>query len=264
MLLDLGLIAPPSGIAGNVIAGLQCTQILTVFAAETSNPTLYSKFACDMTLENPISSRNGMLRIYIPSALVAATRIVQEVYGLHDPSLVSLMLLVHFLKRTLEVAFLHSYSGHMPSSVANMIGFYYALITLLVAWTAVPISHIASLKLMHTGVGLFVIGELGNFYHHYLLKQLREEKTVSGAKEKRYMPPRDGLFVFVATPHYLCELVAWLGIACVAQQLHSFLVFASMSSYLAGRAVMTNSMYRERFSTTEWPRSRKALIPFLY
>jgi very-long-chain enoyl-CoA reductase len=184
MLLGLGPIASPSGIVGNVVAGLQCVQILTVFSAETSNPTLYSKFASEKMLDNPIGSRNGMFCIYIPSVIVAAVILVQQVYGSHDPSLVTPMLLVHFLKRTLEVAFLHSYSGHMPSSVAKTIGFYYALITLLIAWTALPLIHIASPKLMYTGIYLFVIGELGNFYHHYILKQLRRKKLAPSSKEQ--------------------------------------------------------------------------------
>merc|ERR1711912_129355 len=42
------------------------------------------------------------------------------------------MLFVHFLKRVLEVLFLHVYSGTVSAGVSSMIGTYYALGTYLI------------------------------------------------------------------------------------------------------------------------------------
>jgi very-long-chain enoyl-CoA reductase len=65
----------------------------------------------------------------------------------------------------------------------------------------------------------------------------------------------------VAAPHYLFEIIAWLGIGLVAQQTNAMLVVASMASYLSGRASATNKFYMDTFTDKEWPRSRKAILP---
>jgi len=109
---------------------------------------------------------------------------------------------------------------------------------------------------------LFTVGILGNFYHHYLLASLRKNRH--GATTKRYIAPHGGLFDFVAAPHYLFELMGWLGIAIVANHLNAYLTFGSMCSYLAGRAVSQNAWNQKVFSKDEWPTSRKNLIPFIF
>ena len=67
----------------------------------------------------------------------------------------------------------------------------------------------------------------------------------------------------LAVAHYLCELVAWLGVALVAQQLNALLVFAGMASYLSGRAVATTRWYRAKFGDA-WPARRRHLVPFIF
>lgn len=261
LLPALGPIAPPPGVWGAAVAGLQCFQIAGAFVAERANPTEYSKFASGKKLENPIPTQNGMFRIYIPSTVAAAVY-TAATFGSDSFSLAAPLLFVHFLKRTLEVAFVHDYSGEMPATNANGIGTYYTLVTLLIASTAVPMEDIASQSLLAAGLALFTLGELGNGYHHYLLTLLRK-KADKNAK-KRYLPPTGGLFAFVAAPHYFFELMAWLGIACVSQEMNAFLAFAGMVSYLAGRAYKTNEMYFDRFSKEEWPKSKKALLPGVF
>ena len=81
-------------------------------------------------------------------------------------------------------------------------------------------------------------GELGNLYHHVLLASMRRNKGASpsppaASDVKRdastpptppapvatgYSVPQGGLFPLVAAPHYLFEIVAWVGIALAAQQ----------------------------------------------
>ena len=78
-----------------------------------------------------------------------------------------------------------------------------------------------------------------------------------------YVVPRGGLFSLVTTPHYLCELAAWLGVALVAQQLNALLVFAGLASYLSGRAVATTRWYRTKFGKA-WPAHRRHLVPFVF
>jgi very-long-chain enoyl-CoA reductase len=75
------------------------------------------------------------------------------------------------------------------------------------------------------------------------------------------VPPEGGLFSFVAAPHYFFEVIGWVGIGVVAQQLNAIFVALSMASYLSGRAKSTNDFYLKTFDESEWPRSRKAILP---
>jgi len=108
---------------------------------------------------------------------------------------------------------------------------------------------------------LFGVGIAGNLYHHYLLANLRDSKNTDGPK---YVAPKGGLFNYVAAPHYFFELLGWLGIAVVAQQMNAYLVFVCMTSYLAGRAYSQNGWNRSKFSESDWPASRKNVIPFIF
>jgi steroid 5-alpha reductase family enzyme len=130
------------------------------------------------------------------------------------------------------------------------------------------------------GLGLYVVGEAGNFLHHRILASLRASDS-----DTKYMPPSGGLFELVAAPHYLFELVAWWGIGLVAmhwnallvagkksifflstfclqtiilprqapdkrreisfQKRGRFLVAATMTSYLGGRSVAQNRWNRQ-------------------
>ena len=105
------------------------------------------------------------------------------------------------------------------------------------------------------------MGLLGNFYHHYILATLRGSDS---RNNRKYVAPHGGLFNYVAAPHYFFELIGWLGIAVVAQQLNAFLVFTSMTSYLSGRAVNHNMWNKKKFDDAEWPESRKNLVPFIF
>ena len=263
MILDipsLSKIAVPSSIAGYGLTALQSALIATSFSKESNDPTLYSKFAAakDGSFDNPISSRNGMLRIYVPSVIVATFYIVAVANKPCVP-----LLLFHFLKRTLEVLGLHEYSGTMPAGQANAIGTYYALITLLISSFGLPPDQVDP-ALQTLGYALFAAGSLGNFYHHWLLARLRSDPDKKSDSSKKYVPPRGGLFSSVAAPHYLFEVIAWLGIGVVAQQLNTILVALSMTSYLAGRAKSTNDFYMDTFNESEWPRSRKAFLPGIF
>ena len=109
------------------------------------------------------------------------------------------------------------------------------------------------------GAALFAVGSAGNLYHHHLLASLRSPKAKSAASKAKYVLPTGGLFEYVAAPHYLFELLAWLGLSLTVHHAHVYGVLASMTSYLAGRAVSQNRWNREKFGE-EWG-GRRNLIP---
>ena len=277
---SLGPFAAPTGLWGTGLAILQVLLVATAGVNEVQNPTQYSKFANPQTATLP--SKYGMLILYAPSAILAAVLTATATMDVTTSSssssttltLASICVALHFGKRVLEALFLHKYSGTMDLGTSIGIGSYYALASALIIGTATPMD-LEQPPAQRIGLVVFFLGEIGNLYHHYLLRQLRSDKSKNSSssssssssqkQSKRYIPPQGGLFRLVAAPHYLCEIVAFLGIALTAQSLHALLVALGMGSYLAGRAVLTHQFYAKTFDKLEWsPRETKALIPFLF
>jgi len=258
------------GIGGAVLTGIQALAIASNFSMETNSQTRaqYSKFAQakdeNEDKNSMIGSRDGMTLIYLPAfAVSSALFVLPEVANLPflpQQSLAEFFLMLHFGKRLLEVFYLHKYSGKVGRDLSIGIGFYYGLVSLLVCCVASPATGVGS-DMIGAESALFAIGTAGNLYHHSILAGLRDSGKTD---DKSYIAPKGGLFDFVAAPHYLFELMAWLGIAMVSQHLNAYLVFFSMTSYLSGRAYSQNEWNMSKFSDEEWPRSRKNIVPFLF
>ena len=267
------IIFPPtfSGSIGNIIAVIQIIVAITSFGVE-SNPKTRAKYSKFSTAENDSStwpSRVAMMVIYAPPFITSVAFLALGLSGadaigpmaVPAPSLAALFSAVHFGKRCLEVMYLHKYSGCTDRGTPTFISVYYTLLTLLTMYSAGRMDKDDNITIMTFGAVLFAVGIAGNFYHHYLLAKLRTG-TDKITESNKYVSPRGGLFSYVATPHYLFELIGWLGIAIVANHLNSYLVFAGMCSYLAGRSVAQNEFNREKFD--DWPAERKNLIPFVF
>jgi hypothetical protein len=247
---------------------VQVVGILGIGRGEIDNPMPYSKFAAKSIPSRETSmipSKLGMLIIYVPAMIVAM--ICQLVLPAFWPdNMVTTtsgwLVFAHFLKRDLEVLFLHKYSGQTELGVARLIGFAYAMTSFMICMVAAK--EPSSLN-NHLGIGLFGLGSIGNLYHHYLLAQLRPSTTTNDtSSNKKYVAPKGGLFDYVAAPHYLFELIAWLGIAVCSEQLTSYLNLLSMTCYLAARSQNQNNWNKSKFDEKEWPASRKNMVPFLY
>jgi len=113
------------------------------------------------------------------------------------------------------------------------------------------------------GLALFGLGAFVNLRSDATLRQLR-----AGAPrgQRSYGIPRGGpfaLFDLVACPHYLGEMLEWLGFA-VATSTRSGAVFAFWTvANLAPRAHATRAWYRAKFKD-DYPTQRKALLPFIF
>eukprot|EP00242_Pyramimonas_sp_CCMP2087_P012870 CAMPEP_0198204372 /NCGR_PEP_ID=MMETSP1445-20131203/7775_1 /TAXON_ID=36898 /ORGANISM="Pyramimonas sp., Strain CCMP2087" /LENGTH=148 /DNA_ID=CAMNT_0043876223 /DNA_START=457 /DNA_END=903 /DNA_ORIENTATION=- len=148
----------------------------------------------------------------------------------------------------------------MPLHISMFIGTYYACIAALCCSVSEGgIRFAADTTLQQAAIVLFLIGNIGNFYHHKLLADLRSDPSTG----KKYVVPSGGLFCCVAAPHYFFELMSWLAIAFAANHVNVFLVFTSMTSYLSGRAVAQNKWNKEKFKE-EWPGSRKNMVPGIF
>ena len=85
-------------------------------------------------------------------------------------------------------------------------------------------------------------------------------------KKEKYPIPKGGLFALCWCPHYLFELVGWVGIAIVSNHFNYWLTVVVFTSSLSGRAKSTEDWYLEVFAgEPELDGNRRtALIPFLY
>ena len=249
----------------------------TSFPAERKNPSAYSKFA-SAELKTPSSmmlpSRWGMLILYVPSAIVGTWIVVSHSRNAAGNSPLwlrpaSALLTIHFWKRVLEVLFVHVYSGSMAVE-SLFISVVYTTYTWLIASREVGWNDDSNRLQMLCGVAFFVLGTMGNLYHHLLLASLRTVKS-SGAKKQAggssssgsYQLPYGGLFDLVVAPHYFFELLAWAGIALTAQTVIALLVTAAMTAYLAARSLNTRDYYRRKFGK-KWPEHRRSLIPYVF
>jgi hypothetical protein len=213
-------------------------------------PVKYSKFRNG----RGISSRVGMFILYfLPfvSAIICALPYLAHATTIQWIVLATLLL--HFFKRVLEVLFLHRYSGPIDLLTVAFITFFYSLAAGGDAYlNALTIPAIDALFVC--GIILFIIGEWFNYYHHRLLADLRRGTAA-------YRIPYGGWFKYVSAPHYLAELIAWLGMALMSRQLFMYLVFIGMCSNLIARALRTQTWYRAHFPN--YPAERKAIFPFI-
>lgn len=211
----------------------------------------YSKFRP----EKGIDARLGMFALYFLPILAA---LGFSLPYLAAPTLVQAIVLAtilgHFGKRCLEVLFLHKYSGPIDPFTTLAIASFYSLIAGFIAFLnqwPLPTAD----NLFWLGLLLFVFGETANFSHHKILADLRRDT-------QGYVIPRGGWFEYVACPHYFFEIVAWVGVLLLSRHLFALIALVGMAGYLLARSHKTLAWYREKFP--DFPKNRKALIPFLF
>jgi hypothetical protein len=117
---------------GSIITSLQLASVLS-YANEVNEATRtpYSKFAAKTNKDaRLIPSKIGMLMLYTPAMIISFILEFQSPYK--PSSLAGLLCFLHFLKRVMEVLFVHKYSGGMPLWTALFISVYYSLNSSLV------------------------------------------------------------------------------------------------------------------------------------
>jgi 3-oxo-5-alpha-steroid 4-dehydrogenase 1 len=105
------------------------------------------------------------------------------------------------------------------------------------------------------GAALFLAGWLGNLHSDAILRSLRRPG------ETRYGIPHGGLFRWVSTPNYLCEIVEWTGWAIATWSTAGLAFAVYTAANLVPRAFRHHAWYRSEFA--DYPPERKALIPYL-
>lgn len=175
-------------------------------------------------------------------------------------ALLSLFLCLHLLKRCVEVVFVHRGTARIEVVCAVNISVYYTGNVAVYVWLAdagyacggPPGGRAVRL----VGTTLWLVGMTTNAYHHLLLRWLRSDG------DKQYKLPTGGLFPYVSSAHYFCELVGWFGLSLLNGHLVTWVMSGTNIMYLVGRSVMTTRWYRAKFE--DYPAERKHLVPFLF
>ncbi|XP_010492472.1 PREDICTED: very-long-chain enoyl-CoA reductase-like [Camelina sativa] len=262
---------PPPSILLNGMSVVGLAALAKIGWSEvTGNHLKYSKFASSSTSTSPkpqpqkqplgsFSSRTGMLCLYTPAFLAASASFF--VLPSDDLRFILLKsaLALHFFKRVFEVLFIHKYSGGMAVDSAIVISSSYFSSTALMLYSQNLTLGLTepSFDMKLAGVVMFVVGIIGNLYHHVLLAKLRNE---DGKKE--YKIPKGGLFDVIICPHYLFEILVFWSFFLISQTIYSFTFAMGTMCYLIGRSYATRSWYLSKFD--DFPKHVKALIPFVF
>ncbi|KAK6233735.1 hypothetical protein QUC31_006141 [Theobroma cacao] len=216
----------------------------------------YSKFSNTTRMNVP--SRVGMFLIYAPAFLAGLASFWLFPHGDLRFLFLKSAMTIHFFKRILEVLFVHKYSGVMGlESTIVILGTYFTLSSIMIyAQQLTQGLPEPSIDLKYPGIVLFLIGISGNFYHHYLLSKLR----ANGSKD--YKIPRGGLFELVICPHYLFEILGFVGMSLISQTLFSFSASLGSAMYLTCRSYVSRRWYLSKFE--DFPKQVKALIPYVF
>ncbi|KAL4557472.1 hypothetical protein LXL04_035650 [Taraxacum kok-saghyz] len=240
------------------------TLISTVylgFSEMIGNHLQYSKFADvkpSTTQGTKLSSRTGFLILYTPAFLAGLVSFFVFPGGGIRFLLLKFAVTFHFFKRDLEVLFLHKYSGGMILGSTILISIFY----LSAAASMIVVHYLSlglpdpSIDLKYIGLILFLVGISGNFYHHKLLSKLRT------ANEKGYKIPHGGLFNLVICPHYLFEIIIFVGMSFISQTPLAFACTFGDSMYLIARSYETRKWYVNKFE--DFPKNIKCVIPYVF
>ncbi|KAJ4978352.1 hypothetical protein NE237_009132 [Protea cynaroides] len=222
------------------------------------NVNLQKKKKKTIEKEVTVPSRTGMLILYTPAFLAGlASFAIFPHEGLRF-MLVDSALTIHFFKRVLEVLFIHKYSGRMvlDSNIPITFSYFISTVTMIYAQHLTQGVPEPEFDLKYIGIVLFLVGIGGNFYHHYLLSKLREKS------DQGYKIPKGGMFNLVICPHYLFEILGFVGVSFISQTLYSFSFLMGTILYLMGRSYVTRKWYLSKFEN--FSKEVKCLIPYVF
>jgi hypothetical protein len=110
------------------------------------------------------------------------------------------------------------------------------------------------------GLLLFFGGLALNIQSDATIRELRRNQEFNG--KGHYGIPQGGLFHYVSNPHYLGEIIEWLGWAILTHNAAGWSFAWFTFANLMPRAIFNHRWYLRTFS--HYPKNRRALIPFIF
>ena len=106
------------------------------------------------------------------------------------------------------------------------------------------------------GAILFVVGFAINYQSDGILRNLRKPG------ESGYKIPNGGCYRWISNPNYFGELIEWTGWAIATWSISGVLFVVWTAANLVPRAISNHAWYKEKFA--EYPKARKAIVPFIW
>ncbi|KAI9475701.1 MAG: 3-oxo-5-alpha-steroid 4-dehydrogenase-domain-containing protein [Benjaminiella poitrasii] len=213
----------------------------------------YSKFS-NITNTYRIPSFYGMLLIYTPSLILSTGLLWNSLQYDFRMILISFLTFLHYLKRVMEVIFVHRYSGMSNLSDNILISVSYISFAFLMYFLSSQVTQY-NIILTIIGVILFFTGESVNLYHHLILRNLRKD----GSKD--YKIPHRGLFKYLWCPHYTGEIISFIAFVFITQHFLILILQVGSSGYLAIRAYNTKKWYKQKFNKIP---NRACILPYVF
>ncbi|KAK6300260.1 hypothetical protein J4Q44_G00283580 [Coregonus suidteri] len=107
-----------------------------------------------------------------------------------------------------------------------------------------------------TGLLMFFLGMAINIHSDHILLNLRTPGEVV------YKIPKGGMFEYVSGANFFGEILEWCGYALATWSLPTFSFALFTMCSIGPRAYHHHRYYQEKFE--DYPRSRKAVIPFIF
>jgi len=170
--------------------------------------------------------------------------------------------LIHYIQRIFIYPFLIRGGKHSPYFTTILAFIFccinsYAIVEEILAYHVYPVNYLFSLRFI-SGMIIFFMGFILNLQADSILRNLRKDNN-----QRDYQIPRGGLFEYVSGANFLAESIEWIGYAICAWTLPAF-AFAvfTVANIGFGRAIHHHQFYLEKFKD-EYPKNRKAIIPFI-
>ena len=183
---------------------------------------------------------------------------------------------MHYVRRFAEVLFIHSYKRGIPLHEAIGSIVYYSFFGFWMGWSInyhIQIGYRTPPDYIFVpGIGLYIVGGIGNCISHIQLRIMQKRSRRYNSKMYRsatsqHVLPDMGCFKLVSCPHYLFEVITWLGFALATFTLAAWTFFICSTIVLCIYSRKKHLAYKTEFDgdsgNPEYPRHRKALIPFI-
>ncbi|XP_004686375.1 PREDICTED: 3-oxo-5-alpha-steroid 4-dehydrogenase 2 [Condylura cristata] len=245
-----------------VLAGSAVLASLGVFFLYAARPSAYGKHLESLAPAGPrLPARAAWLLQELPSFAVSVGILAQQPRAvLGRPANVLLGLFcAHYFHRTFVYS-LFTRGRPYPvfivfEAMAFCTGNGFLQSYSLIYCSDYPVEWYTDIR-FSLGVFLFILGLGINIHSDYILYQLRKPGEIV------YKIPQGGLFTYISGANFLGEIVEWFGFALATWSLPA-LAFAFFTlCFLGLRAFHHHRFYLKRFEN--YPKSRKALIPFIF
>ncbi|XP_003787557.1 3-oxo-5-alpha-steroid 4-dehydrogenase 2 [Otolemur garnettii] len=244
----------------SVLAGSATLAVMGAVMLVLAEPASYGKHV-EMSVRTGLSARAAWFLQELPSFVVPAGILAQQSRSLFGPPETVLLGLfcAHYFHRTFVYSWLTRgrplpvfilFKGFVFCMGNGFLQGYY-----LIYCAEYPDEWYTDIR-FSLGVFLFILGMGINIHSDYILRQLRKPGEVT------YRIPQGGLFTYVSGANFLGEIIEWIGYALATWSLPA-LAFAFFTfCFLGLRAFHHHRYYLKMFE--DYPKSRKALIPFIF